>query len=162
MQTITKALILLVFLCLSCSKKENASSLTYKEQKNNFSHLSEKQEESDTIVSKKSPIKIISCRIQKSQYSEHKDIHITYKNVSGKTIQAIKFEWNCRNAFDKPSNGKYFFEKGRSEGNCTKPLKPGASNSKVWEDFSTDAVSITSSRAYYVVFTDGKKWKLQE
>ena len=174
MQAIKKTLTLLTLLTLivSCAKKNNPETillehkktkrLAYTEQKNNSSHLNQKIERNDTVFSKESPIKIISCRLQKNQYSDHMDFHIRYKNVSGKTIQAIRFEWNCKNAFDKPSSGKLFFEKGRSEGYCTRTLKPGASNYKVWEDFSTDASSITFSRAYYVVFTDGKKWKFKD
>jgi hypothetical protein len=117
---------------------------------------------SDTIFSEESPIKIISAKILKNAYSDHKDIRITYKNKSNKTIQAINFEWNSTNSFEKPSSGKYFFIKGHCTGYTTSLIRPKQISSKVWEDFSTDAIKVTSSNAYLVVYTDGTIWKLKK
>lgn len=111
--------------------------------------------------SKSSPVKILSSNLSRTQYSDHKDIKIVLKNSSKKNIQAIKLEWYCENSFDEPANGRYFYGKGRSTGEIARLLKPGKIQSKIWEDFSTDANRIIKVRVYYVVFTDGTKWQLK-
>lgn len=108
-----------------------------------------------------SPVKIIESKLSRSQYSDHKDIKIVFKNSGKKDIQAIKFEWYCENSFDEPANGRYFYGEGKSTGEITYLLKAGQTRTKVWEDFSTDANEIIKARAYYIVFTDGTKWKLK-
>lgn len=108
-----------------------------------------------------SPVKIISAKLLKNKYSDHKDIQLTYKNTSQKKIKAIKFEWYCEDAFDKPASGQFFFVKGVSRGKTVNLLNSKKTESKIWEDFSTDAHNIIAARAYYVVFADGSKWKLK-
>jgi hypothetical protein len=105
-----------------------------------------------------SPIKIIATKLLKNNYSHHKDIKLTFKNAGKKNIRAIKFEWFCKNAFDKPANGRYFYAEGRFTEKVIYSLKPGKSRTEFWEDFSTDADKITEIRAYYIVFADGTKW----
>lgn len=115
----------------------------------------------DTQKTKSSPVKIISSKLLNNQYSDHKDIQLIYKNVTHKKINAIKFEWYCENAFDKPASGQFFFIKGISNGHTDISLKPRDVHAKIWEDFSTDANKIIAARAYYVVFSDGTKWELK-
>lgn len=107
-----------------------------------------------------SPVKIVSARLLPNQYSDHKDIRITYKNTTKKNIQAIKLEWYCENSFYEPAHGKFFYIQGKSTGIITKLVKSGTSHSQLWEDFSTDANKIIKARAYYVMFTDGTIWQL--
>lgn len=114
----------------------------------------------DTTNTHNSPVKILSSKIFNDVYSNHKSIQLTYKNISKKDIKGIKVEWYCLNAFEKPASGKHFFEKGKSNGLITDYLKKTKTASKVWEDFSTDATTVLSARAYEVVFTDGTKWNL--
>ncbi|HEU0126502.1 hypothetical protein [Flavobacterium sp.] len=109
-----------------------------------------------------SPIKITKATLLKNNYSDHKDITITFKNLGKKTIKAIKFEWFCSNSFDEPANGRYFYGKGRFTENSIHLLKPKQSKTEFWEDFSTDADKIIEIRPYYIVFTDGTKWELNE
>lgn len=108
----------------------------------------------------KSPIKILSSRLLPNQYSNHKDIKITYKNVTKKDIKAIKLEWYCENSFNQPAHGKFFYIQGKSTENVTELLRAGSSQSQVWEDFSTDANKIIKARAFYVMFTDNTTWEL--
>lgn len=82
--------------------------------------------------------------------------------MSKKSIKAIRFEWYCENAFDKPASGKNFFIKGQSKGYTNIFLKSNEKRYQVWEDFSTDANTIISARAYLVVFSDGTKWNLKK
>lgn len=159
--------LLILFAAISCNRANIKESATHKQT---FSLAEEKIQEpiSDTLKQnflnttniQNSPVKIISSKLLKNQYSEHKDIELIYKNVSKKKITAIRFEWYCENAFNKPANGKFFFVKGKAEGYTNKALKTKESRSEIWEDFSTDAKTIISARAYFVSFSDGTNWKL--
>jgi hypothetical protein len=114
----------------------------------------------DSLKSKKevSPIKITAATLLKNDYSHHKDLKLIYKNSGKKNIKAIKFEWFCKNAFDKPANGRYFYAEGRFTEKVISLIKSGESRTEFWEDFSTDADKITKIRAYYIVFVNGTKW----
>ncbi|MBF4493512.1 hypothetical protein IRZ83_15225 [Flavobacterium sp. JLP] len=116
----------------------------------------------DTTNIKTSPVKILSSKLFKNEYSDHKDIQLIYKNVSKTDIKAIKFEWYCENSFDKPASGRSFFIKGEYTGETTFLLKKQNTAFKIWEDFSTDANTIIAARAYEVIFTNGTKWKLRQ
>lgn len=47
----------------------------------------------------KAPVKVLSARPVEKEYSNYKDIRLSWKNVSNKTISAIKFRWSGINAF---------------------------------------------------------------
>ncbi|MEN2486918.1 hypothetical protein AAYQ05_03875 [Flavobacterium sp. B11] len=131
----------------------------------NFPNSATSAKPKDTFAIKSnqiSPIKITKATLLNNDYSQHKDISITFKNLGKKNIKAIKFEWFCINSFDEPANGKYFYGEGRFTENSTYLLKANQSRTEFWEDFSTDANKIIKIRAYYIVFTDGTKWKLNE
>ena len=120
-----------------------------------------KQQLLDTTNIQTSPVKIISAILLTTAYSDHKDIQLIYKNVSKNNIKGIKFEWYCENAFGKPASGKSFYIKGQSTGTTTSLLQKQRTVSEIWEDFSTDADTIITVRAYEVIFSNGMKWKLR-
>ncbi|MEP6803227.1 MAG: hypothetical protein ABI892_01800 [Flavobacterium sp.] len=165
-------LLLMILILTSCTSKSNKDILknTHKEEYNIEENTKKKDEKgirdsikenfAETSKIKNSPVKIISSKLYKNQYSDHKDIKLTYKNLTKKDIKAIKFEWYCENVFDEPSNGQYFYVKGVANGHTDILLKSGKTDSKIWEDFSTDAYQIIAARAYFVIFTDGTKWLL--
>jgi hypothetical protein len=111
-----------------------------------------------SLTTEVSPIKIITAKLLKNEYSHHKDIRIIYKNLGKKDIKAIKFEWFCINSFDKPANGRYFFADGRFTEDVTSVIKSKHTKTQIWEDFSTDADKVTKIRAYYIVYADGTQW----
>ena len=169
MKAITLPLIILIL--VSCSNKNKTNHLAihneenYKqsEQQDTLSSSdSIKKNFLDTLNSHESPIQIISSKLSDTQYSDHKDIKLIYKNVSTKKIKAIKFEWYCENAFEEPASGRNFFIKGKSEGISSILLKPKETRSQVWEDFSTDADKIIKARVYFVMFSNGTKWELNK
>ena len=108
------------------------------------------------------PIKIIKATLHKNNYSDHKDIKLTFKNIGKKNIKAIKFEWFCVNSFDEPANGRFFYGEGRFTENSIHLLNSNQSKTEFWEDFSTDADKIIEIRAYYITYTDGTKWELND
>lgn len=161
--------LLLIFGCSKAKPKNIALTKPVYVQINNYHQPEEKENSAPSLKddflqnknSKNSPVTIVASSLSRAQYSDHKDIKIVFKNSSKKSIQAIKLEWYCENSFDEPANGRYFYGKGRSTGEIANLLKPGMIESKIWEDFSTDANRIIKVRAYYVVFTDGTKWELK-
>lgn len=157
---------------ISCTNKKSNATKPILQDNTNGKITEEKNEKEiidsvkhnflDTQKTKNSPVKIISAKLLKNQYSDHKDIQLTYKNTTRKNIKAIKFEWYCENVFDKPASGQFFFVKGISRGHTDILLEPRKTTSKTWEDFSTDAHAIIAARAYLVVFTDGTQWELKQ
>jgi hypothetical protein len=168
-----KLLLFSIAIFISCTEKKKAEHLDIQpegheiipqEEQNENLSMSDSIKKSflDTLNTKESPVKIISAKLHKTQYSDHQDIELIYKNVSSKDIKAIRFEWYCENAFDKPASGKNFFIQGKSDGYTATLLKSKQTRSQVWEDFSTDANTIISARTYFVVFSDGTKWELKK
>ena len=107
----------------------------------------------DTTGIANSPIKVISSKIIKEDYSNYRNIRLTYKNVSKKTVEAIRFQWYVENAFGELA------DEGKGYGFTEERLKPNRTNSSVWKMLSRDAKKIIMARAYEIVFTDGTKWK---
>jgi len=166
-----KILLFITITLLSCTNKKSNKTEPIIPDNSLIKNTEEKKEKEiidsvkhnflDIQKTKNSPVKIISAKLLKNQYSDHKDIKLIYKNTTRKNIKAIKFEWYCENAFDKPASGQFFFVKGITRGHTDNLLNSKTVESKIWEDFSTDAYTIIAARAYYVVFTDGTKWKLK-
>lgn len=162
----------IVIILLSCTNKKSNKTTPIIQDDNHIKNTTEINEKEiidsvkhnflNTQKSKNSPVKIISFKLLKNQYSDHKDIQLTYKNTTRKNIKAIKFEWYCENVFDKPASGQFFFVKGISRGHTDILLEPRKTTSKIWEDFSTDAHTIIAARAYFVVYTDGTQWELKQ
>lgn len=111
---------------------------------------------SDTPKTQDVPVKIISARPVKQEYSSYKDVSLTYKNVSGKNIEAIKFSWYGMNAFGEPAD--MGIEDGLGRGFTDSKLRVGKTTTSEWSVLSKDLKKITKAWAYEVVFEDGTKW----
>ena len=84
---------------------------------------------------------------------------MTFKNVTKKDIQAIKFQWYTENALGEPSNLRSsFYLRGESCGLYTEFFKKKGTSTVIFEEFSSDAKRIIGAQAYEVVFSDGTKW----
>lgn len=161
-----KKILLICILFLSCTNPKQKSKI-YSEIKNHKALDNKTQKEvkifKDSTENKSKEsfcVKIVKATLHKNQYSNHKDIQITFKNSGKKKIKAIKFEWFCLNRFNKPANGKYFYGGGVFKENYTNLIRPGETKTEYWENFSTDADNITKIRVYYIAYTDGTKWEL--
>jgi hypothetical protein len=106
------------------------------------------------------PIKVLSAKFIKKEYSNYKDIELQYKNVSNKVVTAIRFKWYGENAFNEPADMGGLRE-GWGGGFSDDPLKPGASDYGQWGILSRDGKKVLIAYPYEVVFKDGSKWKLQ-
>lgn len=112
------------------------------------------------ILAANAPVKVTSAKPVEKEYSNYKDIHLVWKNVSKKTISAIRFKWTGINAFGEPA------EVGAISGSIgggfsDERLKPGKSQSGTWEITSRDLKKVTKAWAYEVVFEDGSKWQIE-
>ena len=58
----------------------------------------------DSASIQNSPVKILSAKPIEKEYSNYKDIRLTWKNVSNKKISAIKFRWKGINAFGEDAD----------------------------------------------------------
>lgn len=112
----------------------------------------------DTAGTENAPIKIISARPATKEYSSYKDITLTYKNVSAKTISAIKFKWYGLNAFGEPADMGAVTD-GIGAGFTDKLLKAGKLTSSTFDISSRDLKKVVKAWPYEVAFEDGTKWK---
>ncbi|BFM45201.1 hypothetical protein CFS9_38420 [Flavobacterium sp. CFS9] len=162
-----KIIVVVIFSLVCCQKKGKAdcNSVDYQSVTNHKSKKSEYCE--DTIKCKylnrsvfsDAPVKILSSTLRNNEYSSFKDIRMTFKNVTNKDIQAIKFQWYTENALGEPSNLRSsFYLRGESCGLYTEFFKKKGSSTVVFEEFSSDAKRIIKAQAYEVVFSDGTKW----
>lgn len=166
-----KKLALLFFglLILSCNKKEKqyspeieAKAKAMVDSTINAIKINVIEKEAkDSTGMKNSPVQVLNSQLVDREYSNYRDIELKYKNVSDKTITAIRFEWYGKNAFGEPAEMGSTYSKGRGAGFTDEKIKPGNVRYGTWDIFSNDAKTITIARAYEVVFSDGTKWKLK-
>jgi hypothetical protein len=114
----------------------------------------------DTVGISTAPIKVISAKLVRREYSNLKDIRLVWKNVSNKNIGAIKFKWYGLNAFNEPADmGSNYLQEGFGGGFTDRLLKPGKSDSGEWSILSKDGKKVVLAWPYEVAFEDGTKWK---
>lgn len=106
------------------------------------------------------PVKIISAKPVQEDYSSYKNVYLSYKNISKKTITGIKFKWKGENAFGEPADMGY--SDGQGGGFSDDKLRAGRTDNGTWNVLSRDLKKITKAWVYEVVFEDGSKWKLTE
>ncbi len=105
------------------------------------------------------PVKILSARFVTKEYSNYKDIALSYKNVSKKRISAIRFKWYGENAFNEPADMGALNE-GWGAGFTDDILRPGATGYGTWSILSKDGKKVLIAYPYEVAFEDGTKWSL--
>jgi len=179
MPSLSKHSIKIIFICYSCfiascdTKPRTLSaiasdsiisrqdSLRIREEVDSTTQSIIKDALFDTAGLSTSPVKVVNTRLVKREYSNYKDISITYKNVSGKDISAIRFKWYGLNAFDEPADMGIgsVIDKGFGSGFTDDELRSGKTSSGEWEILSQDAKKVVLAWPYEVVFTDGSKWK---
>lgn len=114
----------------------------------------------DTAALAKAPVKIISAKVVQQEYSSYKNVHLEWKNVSGKTIDAVRFMWYGENAFGEAAD-MGGFQRGIGGGYTDDPLRNGKTEGGTWDVLSRDAKKIILAWPTEVVFSDGTKWKIE-
>lgn len=115
----------------------------------------------DTIGIHLAPVKVTSARFVKEEYSSYRDVRLGYKNISNKTVTAIRFRWYGENSFAEPADMGGMIA-GMGNGFTEDILKPGRSESGTWSVLSRDGKKIIIAFPYEVMFSDGTKWKLKD
>ena len=161
----------LISLITSCNSSNNNNKVGSESEKLlseiNIKNLSDSISKStiknlylDSTGMKNSPIVVLAAKLFKEEYSTYKSIRITYKNVSEKSIEAIRFEWYGENSFGEPADMGNPLNRGLGSGFSDENLKPNSKTTNEWNILSRDGKKVLMARAYEVVFTDGTKWKL--
>lgn len=168
MKQLLVLLILTIF--ISCKNEENKATEkadaiidSYNAKKFADSSLQAMREQMvmDTAGVYLSPIQIIDYSIIDSESGSYRNIKANYKNTSTKKVTAIRFKWYGVNAFNEPSDlGP--LDNGIGTGESDTPLRPGASESAIWETLSKDLKKIRVFYPYEVMFDDGTKWELKK
>jgi len=107
------------------------------------------------------PIKVLKSTLVKKEYSNYKNISLTYKNVTSKNILGIRFRWYGLTVFDKPADMGSGLLAGYGSGMDDEKLKAGKTVTNQWGITSGDAKKIVLAWPFEVVFEDGTKWALK-
>lgn len=114
----------------------------------------------DTVGLWSAPVKVLKSRLVKREYSNYKDISITYKNMSNKDISAIRFKWYGENAFGDPADmGSAGLQQGFGGGFDDDGLGAGETTTSQWSILSNNAKRVVLAWPCEIVFEDGTKWK---
>lgn len=116
----------------------------------------------DTTGLYKSPIKVLSFKLVKKEYSNYRDVFVSYKNVSDKRITGIKFRWKGINAFGEPADMGNAVIKGLGAGFTDTEINPNKTDTATWDVLSADAKKLIIVFPFEIAFEDGSKWKLSK
>lgn len=116
----------------------------------------------DTTGISAAPVRVLSARLVTQEYSNYKDIRLTWKNVSTKKIAAVRFKWYGTNAFGEPADMGTSLYEGFGSGFSDDPLSPGRTDSGEWSIMSRDGKKVVAAWPYEVAFEDGTKWELRK
>ncbi len=156
---------LLIVSCKTNSKSETDATdplieLRAKQYADSIVKAAEHEAMFDTSGLYNAPVKIVSAKLVEREYSSYKDMRLSYKNVSDKKIDAIRFRWYGLNAFGEPADMGTSLSRGFGGGFTDDPLSPGRSDYGEWGILSRDGKKVVLAWPTEVVFTDGTKWEI--
>jgi hypothetical protein len=117
---------------------------------------------SDTSNISSSPVLILKATLVNDDYTNYKNISVTYKNISNKKIDAVRFKWYAENSFNEPADMGQPLIKGYGGGVDDNALNAGKSRTNTWEIRSHDAKKNVKAWPYQIIFSDGTKWDVSE
>jgi hypothetical protein len=106
-----------------------------------------------------SPIKILSAKIVRKEYSSYRSIEISYKNVGKKKIEAVNFSWYGLDAYGEPAD-MGGFQKGFGYGEDDNGIAPGKIKTGQFNILSSDAKKVALVWPDKIAFEDGTKWQI--
>jgi hypothetical protein len=155
MNRLLPVIILVLFSCNESKPKEVRSikqiDSLLEIQKDNY--VPPKAEFKDTIGISQAPVKVIHVKLIKNEYTNSRSISITYKNVSEKNIDGIKFHWLTDGTWGKEDIGLY------STISTDELFKKGQIHTREW-DIKSKNKNKCMAWPTEVVFSDGSRWKL--
>lgn len=170
--TIAVVVVVIAFSVLYLAQREQSESVNY--ESSTFSddlkvaslvdsavNASKKKHAYDTTGLSNAPVKVLSAKFTQNEYSSYRDITVSYRNVSQKRIDAIRFKWYGENAFGEPADMGGVID-GFGGGNTDNPVSPGRTESGTWSIHSRDGKRIVICYPAEVVFSDGTKWDIEK
>jgi hypothetical protein len=156
--------IIAIFILISCNestsvKKNEEYSPEIRAMADSIVKASRDKALFDTVGLWNAPVKVTKARFIEKEYSNYKDIQLSYKNVSGKRISAIRFSWHGKNAFGDNADMGGVFE-GFGSGFTDDAISPGRTVTSQWAILSKDGKKIILAWPTEVAFEDGTKWKI--
>jgi hypothetical protein len=112
----------------------------------------------DTIGTSGFPVKILKAVFSHEEYSNYKSVSLSYKNTSGKKIDAIRFKWYGENSFGEPADMTGII-KGWGGGFDDSGLGVGKTGYGTWDVYSKDGKKIIVAYPTEIAFSDGTKWE---
>lgn len=164
------SLILIASLLLACQQKPKGFALKTREDSLLYDHLHDSLMNAvnvqitqkvafDTAGLSMAPVKVLSAKPYQEEYSSYKGVRLSWKNVSDKNIEAVRFRWYGTNAFgDAADMGS--IRDGIGGGYDDDLLRKGSTTSGSWNILSRDLKKIIIAYPTEVAFSDGSKWKL--
>lgn len=163
--------VLIVF--ISCNQNNGTASQTdsgfsdpvYKQHWKDSALKAIKQDSYDRVFGDtsgvyRSPIKVISFKIVRSESGSYRNVQLTYKNVSDRKVSAIKFRWKGIDAFGEPADLGNNFAEGYGSGFMDNGLKPGKTTTSEWEILSRNARNLTGAWCIEAIYDNDSKWEL--
>jgi hypothetical protein len=113
----------------------------------------------DTSGVSLAPVKVLSAKMVTREYSNYKDIRLSWKNTGTKKIAAIRFKWYGTNAFGEPADmGASGLQAGFGGGFADRSLGVGKTDAGTWSIMSRDGKKVVMAWPYEIAFEDGTKW----
>lgn len=159
--------LIFVFAFLSC--KQNKSSIKEKLPVTDTMTAAEEEYmvtvssvQFDTANIKTSPIQVVKAYYgSRTKYDDERVI-IEYKNVTNKTIEAIKFRWYMKDAFGEvlflTNDILLDFGSGRTDNK----VGSGATQEFTWKGLISGTPKHIKAWAYEVAFSDRTIWKITD
>lgn len=140
-------------------KQEISDSLEIKDRVDDYMNKLNLSMKWDTAGFSKSGLIITNAKFFTEEYSNYKSVRLTYKNVSGKRIKAIRFKWYGVNAFGEPADCGNLDYDGFGGGFDDSGLGSGRTTYGIWSVLSRDGDKIIKAWATEIAFEDGTKWE---
>lgn len=161
-----KYILALYLFFVSCNEEKKRSPIDQMEYDRQVAHIKDSMMNKimseinwDTVGLSSSPIVVTKAVLYKEEYSNYRDISLTFKNVSNKKIDAIRFSWYGENSFGEPADMGGYGDRGFGGGFIDRPLGPGKTTSASWSIMSRDGKKVIKAWPIEVAFSDGTKWK---
>jgi len=112
----------------------------------------------DTMNLADAPVKTSRAVLVKQDYSNYRSVSLTYKNISNKVIQGIKFRWYGIDAFGAPADMGNYTQQRFGGGFDDEALRPGRTTTSRWDILSARGKKIIKAWPIEVAFKNGTKW----
>lgn len=113
----------------------------------------------DTAGISKAPVRVTKFWLKKGDYSNYKDVSFTFKNVSDKRIEAVRFRWYGLDAFGEPAELGNPMLEGFGGGFDDDAIGLNKSRTVTYGIMSRNAKKLILVWPIEIAFADGTTWK---